>query len=273
MESRFLSEIEKEFSELLNTGKIEFIEEVKRITTKHFYYNYPIYFMGNMESKLVLVSFNSSRAFLNEAKQSVDFHAYKSRYQNIGKFIYEDCYKKVPKSQYLDDIKEYQFIKPFQVIKFERGPIHSNLQKLIDEKLHLDLVPYSTPDFSSVDFINNYVTCKPFIDRLLDGIFAHPRRYVIFMGDFFLKILSEYITSTDRFIFEIRNQAVSFQSHVVFTRVTINYQGRKLIAGIADSFNDELLDESMMEQYGEAAANIINRGIILSNTDWSRYLN
>jgi len=34
-----------------------------------------------------------------------------------------------------------------------------------------------------------------------------------------------------------------------------------------------LIDESMMEQYGEEAASIINRGIILSNTNWNRHLN
>ncbi len=272
MDSLFITEIEKEYSELLNTGKIELIEEVKKATTKHFNYKHPIYFIGNIRSKLVLVNFNSAKSCYSEGGQPLDFHSYKSRYQNIGKLFYENLFEKVPKAKYLSDLREFSFIKPFQTIKFEKGPMQNNLQKLTDETLHLDLLPYSAPDFSAEDFIKNYTSCKPFVERLFNGIFAYPRLYVIFTGKFF-KILQEYITYTDRFLFEVKSSKGGLKQQVLFTRVTIEYQNKKLIAGIADSYFDETMDESMLEQYGTESASIINRGIIINNTDWSQNLN
>lgn len=274
MESNFFKEIEREYSELLKTGKIEFIEEVKRKTSRHFFYKSPIYFIGDIKSKLVLVTFSSSKLLRVGNVNQPDFRTYQFKYQNYGKYYYDYISNEIPTQTLNSILREYNYLKPFQTIKFDKNSLKDNMQKLIDEKLHLDLIPYSTPDFSSDDFINNYTLCKPLIDSLLQKISAFPRHHVIFTDQCFLKILKEYIVQTDRFIFKLnRYENGVTNQQVVFTRIILKYQNRIMVAGIADSLYDESIDRSLLSLYGEASASILNRGVILSRINWIRLLN
>lgn len=270
MEAAFLTELEREYSELLETGKIQLIEDVQKKTAKQFHYKVPIYFVGNIRSRIALVTFNSSKNYLTEGKQPINFRSYQIKQQNLGNVYSDNCLDKVADSDYSSDVRMLNYLKPFQVIRFDKSSLQRNLQKLTDEKLQLDLVPYVTSDFSAKDFMLNYPVCKPFVDRLLSGVLAYPRQYVIFTGDYFKEILSEYIEESERFSFLLTSpNKVNQKVFAHFTRVTLNYKGRRIVAGIADSYFDENFDELMLEKYGQESVSILSRGLLLSNPLWN----
>ena len=269
METVFLTELEKEYSELMETGKIQIIEDVKRLTSKQLSYNNPQYFFGNISSRIALITFNSKRESLCNNKKPVDLNTYRDKYQNIGNLFHESDDVSEIETIYSADIRMLNFLKPFQIIRFESQSLHKNLQKLTNEKLELQLVPYLSPDFSEKDFMNNYLTCKPLIERILNGILAYPRQYIVFIGDCFNKILAEYIEESETFRFLLTSPNRPNQKFIAqFTRLTLNFNNRKVIAGIAESFCDDNLDDILLEKYGQESVAIINRGFILSNPLW-----
>lgn len=274
MEATFFTELEKEYSELIETGKIKLIEDVQKKIDKQFDYKTPIYFVGNIRSKIAIVKFNSANKYLTEGKQPVNFRSYQVKHQSLGN-TYSITYSDDNLlSKYTSDIRMLSFIKPFQVIRFNKNSVQKNLQKLTDEKLHIDLVPYITESFSADDFVSNYSVCKPFVERMLCGVLAYPRQYVIYVGDYFRSILAEFIEESERFSFVLTSSNKVNQKVIAhFTRITINYRGKRIVAGIADSFFDENLDDVMLEKYGQESVAIINRGLLLSTPLWSSSCN
>lgn len=269
METAFLAELEKEYTELLTTGKIKFIEEVKASTSKQFMYSTPQYYSGNIRSKVVIVTFNLGRKYLCPEKTPKDFETYKLESKSIGEIFLKSDVESEIESNYSADIRMLNFLKPFNVFRFERDSIPKNLKRLTDEKLEIGLMPFNSPDFCERDFMNNYNTCKPFVDRILTGVIAYPRQYIVFIGSCFNNILSEYIEESESFRFLLTSPNSPNQKFIAhFTRVTINFNNRRFIAGIAESFCDEHYDSIILEKYGQESVSIINRGLLLSKPLW-----
>jgi len=269
MRTIFLNDLEKEYSEYIETGEVQILKDVERQTSKRFLYQNPIYFSGNINSKLAVITFNSTRNKFSAVECNESFSDYQYKCQNFGKlFVNEESLDLLT----TNDIRTMAFISPFQVIRFDGKSIQENLQKLIDEKFELDLIPYASPDFSPSDFIQNYSTCKTLVDRTLNGIYSHPRQYVIFFGEYFTNILREYIVDSERFTFLLTSNLKPNQKNIAsFTRITLKYNNIKIIAGIAESFYDENLDEVMLEKYGRESAAIINRGFLLTTPLWKTH--
>lgn len=269
METVFLTELEKEYSELIETGKIQIIEDVKKLTSKQFSYNNPLYFRGDINSRIALITFNSKREALCNCKKPADFVAYQDKYQSTGDFLQGSDNVNEDDTIFSAEARILKYLKPFQIIRYESQSIQKNIQKLTNKRLELDLVPYLSPDFSEKDFMNNYLVCKPFIERILNGILAYPRQYIVFIGDCFNKILAEYIEESETFRFLLTSPNKPNQKFISqFTRITLKFNNRKVIAGIAESFCDENLDDVMLEKYGQESVAVINRGFLLSNPLW-----
>ena len=269
MKTLFLSDLEKEYSELVETGKIQIVEDVKKLTSKQFSYSYPLYFSGNIRSQIAIVTFRPTQKILGNDNYPTDFDTYQNKQQNLGRFFLDFDTDERLESEYSTDIRLLNYLKPFQVIRFNGDSLQKNLQKLTNEKLELDLVPYLSPDFCEKDFMGNYNVCKPFIERVLNGVLAYPRQYVIFIGECFGKVLAEYIVDSESFSFMLTSPNRPNQKSVArFTRVTLNYNDRVVIAGIAESFFDEGLDDAMIEKYGRESVAIIHRGLLLANPLW-----
>lgn len=274
METVFLTQLEKEYSELIETGKIQLIEEIKRLTSKHFSYNTPLYFLGDISSRIALITFNPKREALCLENKPTDFNAYQDKCHNTGDLFHDSIDTDGIKTSSATDIRMLNYLKPFQIIRFESQSIQKDLQKLTNEKLELGLIPYLSSDFSEKDFLNNYLICKPLIERILSGILAYHRQYIIFIGDCFNEILAEYIEESETFKFLLTSPNRPNQKFVAqFTRVTLNFNNRKVIAGIAESFCDESFDDVLLEKYGQESVSIINRGFILSNPLWKSEYN
>lgn len=266
METAFLAELEKEYSELLTTGKIKIFEDVKAITSKQFLYSTPQYYSGNIRSKFVMINFNSKKEYLCNGSSPKDFESYKMLNQSLGEMFLETSDEADVEAAYPYDLRMLNYLKPFNIIRFERESISNDLKKLTDEKLELGLVPFKSPDFGEKDFMSNYKTCKPLVDRVLNGIVAYPRQYIIFVGSCFNNILSEYIEDTESFRFLLTTPSYPNQKFIAhFTRITINYNSKRFIAGIAESFCDENFDSILLEKYGQESVAIINRGLLLAN--------
>lgn len=269
MESVFLNELEKESAELLDTGKIQIVEDVKRVTSKQFSYHSPLYYFGNIQSRIAFITFNSMKENLCKTNSLVDFSSYQEKSQNLGEIFLEWNKENEFESVYASDIRKLNYLKPFNIIRFDRDSSLENLKKLTNEKLELGLVPYLSPDFSERDFMTNYKVCKPFLKRVLNGIIAYPRQYVIFIGSCFNNILAEYVEESESFRFLLTSPNYPNQKFIAhFTRITLKFNGKKFIAGIAESFYDENLDSVLLEKYGQESVAIINRGFLLSNPLW-----
>lgn len=272
MRTVFLAELEKEYSELVQTGKVQILEDVEKLTSKRFSYHNPLYFSGNLSSKLAIVKFCSNSSGYSKLDCNEDFSEYQYKQQNLGKlFIKTESIDDIS-DKYANDIRTMNYSKPFQIVRLEGNTVQENLQKFVDEKFEIELVPYLSHDFSAKDFIQNYNVCKSLVDRTLSGVFSYPRQYVIFMGDCFNSILKEYISDSERFSFLLTSNMLPNQKFVAsFNRITLNYNNTKIIAGIAESFYDENLDEIMLEKYGRESAAIINRGFLLTNPLWKTH--
>ncbi len=272
METPFLAELDKEYTELLKTGKIKIVEDVKRLTSKQFSYNSPYYFLGNIRSRVVLVTFNLKKEYLCKGNNLVDFESYQNKSQGLGEIFLESENKVEFDSIYASDIRMLNYLRPFNIIRFDQESTFRNLQKLTAEKLELGLVPYPSPDFSDRDFMINYKVCRPFVERVLNGIIAYPRQYIVFIGSCFNNILSEFIEESESFRFLLTSPNCPNQKFIAhFTRVTLKINNKRVIAGIAESFCDENLDSVLLEKYGQESVAIINRGFLLSNPLWKSY--
>ncbi|RPH33202.1 MAG: hypothetical protein EHM93_05905 [Bacteroidales bacterium] len=271
MEATFMTELEKEYGELLKTGKIQLIEKVKKLTSKQFSYSTPHYFIGNIRSRLALITFSSNKEYLCKGNAPIDFESYQYKSQKLGENFLDLENEKEFESIYSSDIRMFNYLKPFNTIRFDGDSITKNLKKLTTEKLELGLVPYPSPDFGEKDFMVNYNACKPFVERVLNGVIAYPRQYVVFIGSCFNNILEEYVEESESFRFLLTSPNYPNQKFIThFTRITLNYNHRRVIAGIAESFCDENLDSIMLEKYGQESVAIINRGFLLSNPLWKQ---
>jgi hypothetical protein len=75
-------------------------------------------------------------------------------------------------------------LRPFSVIAFVDGgtkeATFTNLERVIDCKLQLELIPYGSDNFSAGAFPRSLVA--PYLKRIMKVVTARPRRYVMFCG-------------------------------------------------------------------------------------------
>lgn len=259
----------KEHSELIQAGRLQIIEEIKNIVSKKIRYNNSLYSIGNCRSKVALITFNARKEYLNKTNHALHYGYYQVENQNTDDIFFETNGEKNIESRFSEEMRVLNFIKPFQIIRFDGDSINKDLKRLKEEKLELDLVPFLSPNFSVDDFMCNYKLCKPLIERVLNDVFAYPRQYAIFIGGCFNKILAEYTEKSENTSFVLTSRNKPNQKFIAqFTRISLNFKNKKIIAGIAESFFDENLDEIMIEKYGRETVSIINRGFLLSNPQW-----
>lgn len=256
----------KKQSELIQAGRAKIIEEIKNTISKNFCCNNSLYSIGNCRSKIAIITFNARKEYLNSTNQTFNYGSYQLDNQNIDDIVLETDNEKHLKSRLSEEMRVINYIKPLQIIRFESDSINKDLKRLKEEKLELDLVPFLSPNFSEDDFMCNYKLCKPLIERVLNDVFAYPRQYAIFIDGCFNKILAEYTEKSENISFVLTSRNKPNQKFIAqFTRITLNFKNKRIIAGIAESFFDENLDEIMIEKYGRETVSIINRGFLLSN--------
>lgn len=131
---------------------------------------------------------------------------------------------------------------------------------VLTQKLRLELIPYPSRRFSRFkhQMIHSFV---PFAETLLDEIFSHERKYVIFCSRMFNDVFKAYNKKHPK--------SVDFDRYVSFGKlgdskisgtcnvITIHYKNKSLKAIIANTFPHQALPNAyrLMEMYGEFCYN------------------
>lgn len=237
----FKSIIQSDIEEFIATRKMQRALDLSTQTGQHFNHNeYPMYFTGKLDADLVLVHLNPKQrnnpAPVYERELWLpSFDAYFEYHQHYGRYTYGPQSSRSWKSQF--DQKQIRFIWPFGVIDFIEERAHEdryiNLERVIDDKLQLELIPYGSDNFSTRGFTREIL--QPHIDRILEVITACPRKYVIFCGRVFEEVFRQNIVGTHEFRL-MKNDGTDSKSNAKFSNLHFDYQGQSIHAGLAYTF-------------------------------------
>lgn len=271
MKSAIHLELEKDCSQLIEAGELLSIKNDQGKQSGLTDISELIGYKGNIKSKIAIVTYNSKTKSLPRTNKL-------SNITTADHHLQKDCIDSDTMgegdSESAENIKLCCYLKPFRVIRFDNESHQRNLSLLAEQKFHIDLSSFDRKSLSSTELLSDHSLLNQFVDVLLCLILAHPRQYVIFIGDSFKEILSDFIEDSDRFSFLLTSpNKVNQKNTAHFTRITIKYKGKQLIAGIAESYFDENLDNVMIEKYGQESVYLINRGLLLAKPMWNSNFN
>jgi hypothetical protein len=239
MFDRLKADIKRDLDEL-RVGRMSRAVELSRRTGSHFNSaTCPLYFTGDLRSPLVLVHLNPKQAD-NYAERcteriSATVDEYIDEYAHFGRRMYGPDSPHTHKSPF--DNKQVRFLRPFGVIDFldsdDRKSHLTNLERVIDHKLQMEVIPYGSDTFSPLGMTP--AVLKPHLERLLDTITATDRDYVIFCGAVFRKLLAPFVIREHRFRL-IQNDGTLAAGESRFANLSIEFDGKRFTAGLAYSF-------------------------------------
>lgn len=253
--SIYQSVIKKDFEEWLANGLCTNAQKInKELGQEYFDTSNPHYFTGDVEAAVVLVHLNPKRNKPDFYKKSQfeSFSEYWDFYENFGQNHYGEKSERSHKSPF--DHKQIRFLRPFNVFDFSECDSYLNLQKVIDEKLQLELIPYGSPSFDFKKIDNDLL--KLSIENTLRLIASLPRKYVIFCGKVFQSssILDPYKKSSEKFEFKLRKKDGSeTKNKYEFIFITLEIDNQTIHAGIAPQF---AVQGAPISSYGEKIANL-----------------
>jgi hypothetical protein len=192
----FFDEIRRDLDELRRTGAMSRARDLSEATGRHFNHTtHPDFFFGDLDASFVVVHLNpkqadSSPSMSREPLPVQTFEEHFDAHRHFGARNYGG-----PHHDHTSpfDHKQIRFLRPFNVIDFieerKKEDRFTNLERVIDRKLQLELVPYGSDEFSLT--ASNRDVLKPHFARVMRTIAAKPRAYVIFCGAVFARLLPE----------------------------------------------------------------------------------
>ncbi|WP_227428946.1 hypothetical protein [Psychrobacter sp. I-STPA6b] len=257
---KLINIMKSDIEELHLNRKISRAKELSEQTGMHINHNeYPSYFFGDPQAKFVLVHLNPKQQDnLSDGYEGdfkfADFDEYFKFHRYYGKIHYGEHSNKTLKSPF--DLKQIRFIKPFNVIEFnDTDGKYSNLEKVIDNKLQLELLPFGSSKFETALIKGDAL--EPYIETLLDTITSQKREYVIFCGKVFESLLKKYIISKKDYEFKLpKVDGSAAKNNSRFSKIIINFNDKEISAGIAKSFAQQGLN---MSAYGEKCCHLYNQ--------------
>ncbi len=252
--------MKSDIEELHLSRKISRAKELSELTGMHVNHNeYPSYFFGDPQAKFVMIHLNPKQQDNKSDKYEgnlkfAGFDEYFKFHRYYGKIHYGEHSERTLKSPF--DQKQIRFIKPFNVIEFDHsGNKYSNLEKVIDDKLQLELLPFGSSKFETALIKGNLL--KPYIETLLNTISSQEREYVIFCGKVFETLLKDYIVSKKDYDFKLpKVDGSTAKNNSSFSKIVINFNGKEISAGIAKSFAQQGLN---MSEYGIKCCELYNQ--------------
>ncbi len=248
-----LSEMRADLEEFLATGTVSRARGLHEATGQHFNDDrLPQYFTGDLDAPVVLVHLNPKQANapmrLPEWQTTVQsLEEYFDSCRHFGARMYGPSSSRIHRSPF--DHKQIRFLRPLGVIDFvqEDTPADrfTNLERAIDDKLQLELVPYGSDSFSARGFTR--AVLEPHFGRILTTITAVPRRYVLFCGRVFKVLLREYVTRWHEFHLPKKDGTLERQRSY-FANLLLPHEGRYVRAGLAQSWARQGIP---MASYGE----------------------
>jgi hypothetical protein len=137
-------------------------------------------------------------------------------------------------------------------------------RKVLMEKRQLELVPYASRSFSSINK-KNISKIFPYVETLLHEIFSYDRTYVIFCSAKFEEVFQAYsgdkqYPGTIKFIYyEEKDNFKGSKLTVSCSVIRINYDNKSIKAIIANTFPNQALPNAydLMAAYGEFCYNCL----------------
>jgi hypothetical protein len=238
---RLLGDIECDLADLRDRGRIRAADHLCQVTGQLFHATVlPQYFTGDLTAPFVLVHLNPKQDRAASVADSYEgpvpsAKAHLDRLRHFGRLHYGPDSGRKWKSPF--DHKQIRFLRPFRVIDFlpDDAPDARwiNLERSIDQKLQLELIPYQSPEFSTRGMTP--AVLEPHYQRLLDTILAAQRDYVIFCGRVFANLLRPWVTREHHFRLT-KKDGTNTTTKYRFANLQINHNRGSIKAGLAHSY-------------------------------------
>jgi hypothetical protein len=263
---------------LWENNKVLRVEDLNTSLRKNYFHpnQEPMYFVGNISSPTVLVMLNPGNGNTSNRPYSFWGDKYNLKtFENYYDSHISSCknYGSNDKDR-LDnfDAKQAAFLHDFQDLGFEipekfwdedvdnEKKKHAK-QVVLTNKLQLELIPYCSVSFNSlIDNAKNanehYALFEPHLIRILNTINEHNRTHILFCSKQFYYLL-EAASKTALFYGKIKfTPTVESKLEKLtlrFNKVSINYGGKQIKAGIVHSFASQALPNAYekMAAYGK----------------------
>ena len=262
---KLIEVMKQDFDELHTTRKIQRARKLKHDTGMHVNHNeYPCYFFGDPNAKLVLVHLNPKQQdnHSEEYEGLFDFKSfdeYVNAHKDFGKIRYRNS-----NSKSAFDQKQVEFLEPFNLIDLSSKNEFVNLEKVISDKLQLELIPFGASNFITSSMRKSYSKnpkiLQSYIDLVLDTIISRQRDYVIFCGGIFEELLQSYTIDKKKHSFMLQKKDGSLTAgSKSFSNITLDYEGQILKVGIAHTFSQRSLNGSLMNRYGQKCCELYDQ--------------
>jgi hypothetical protein len=241
----FIAEIGVDINDFITVGVMRRARELNAQLGRRVFNDNdePLFFTGDLDASFVLVHLNPK-----EPDRPTDFRAtpsfstleeYFEQRRWFGANKYGPAADGSHKSQF--DHKQIRFLRPFGVIDFvdersgDAAGRRANLERVIDRKLQLELIPYGSDAFSAADFVDRPEVLEPHIQRITEVIATHPRQFVIFCGAVFEPLLHPYVVVEHKFKLP-RADGAPTRAAYRFANLVIPNGDRPITAGLAHSW-------------------------------------
>lgn len=248
--------IAKDLNQLSRNGRVKSADRLAAKTKQHFNATaLPQYFFGDLNAPMVLVHLNPKQSLteLVVDRYSGDvptLDQYFDYFAHFGREQYGPNSLRTHRSPF--DHKQILFLRHFDLIDFlpasDLNAKWTNLERAIDNKLQLELVPYPSLKFSRQGMTPKVL--EPHYQRLLGTITAKPRASIIFCGGALSKLIEPYVVREHRFrLPKVAGGQASADAK--FSNLRIPFKGELIGAGFAPTFTKQGLN---MNAYGEECA-------------------
>jgi hypothetical protein len=251
-----LDDIRADLNDLARIGRVSRADELSRATGQQFHATaVPQYFTGDLSAPLVLVHLNPKQDGRRPGRDRYTgpvptLDGYLDEYTLFGRGRYGPSSPRTHRSPF--DHKQIRFLRPFNAINFigedEPDARSTNLQRVIDDKLQLEVIPYQSVTFSRRGMTEQVLA--PHYRRLLATITAAPRQYVIFCGRVLADLLRGWVVQEHQFPL-VKKDGTRTAGTYRFANLLINQDGHLLYAGLAPSFSRQGIP---MTAYGAECA-------------------
>lgn len=259
MFDRLKSDIGHDLQELSAIGRLSRAAALSTATGQRFQTDtMPQYFTGRLDAPIVLVHLNPKQdddfpKEINGSTKFNDVESYIDYFQHFGRHAYGPDSPRTHKSPF--DKKQIRFLDAFGAMEFESGDSDAvrftNLERVVDDKLQLEIVPYGSSSFRTTGFSKEVLS--PYWDLALDVIFEAdcPRKCVIFCGAVFRPLVQDFIVGPMH-EFHLKTAAGHLErnrSRFANLDIIRERDGRRISAGWAPSFSRQGIP---MREYGAA---------------------
>lgn len=229
----------------------------------------PGYFCGDRNAKTVVVNLNPG---MDAALADCLWDTKKENYnQSSPQAFINDLYEEYKNFGFRDaarydefDIKQAAFLTPWEGSGIDLPPKPDWNDKcscllakknVLYQKLQLELIPYASAKFEFDKMDSNMRLLVPYIETLLEEIFAKERKYVIFNSALFVDLFEHYNDAEKTEVFKLGEEC----SEILLNRkgkcrvVYIHFNDRIQKALIAHTFPSQSLCRAfkLMQKYGD----------------------